>query len=59
MHSISPPAHVSFMFVCVCAYFCDRVCVFWRLLELNVKPISKALIQLVAEIYSGAGNANL
>ena len=41
--------------------FCDCVCVcvFLHLPELNVKPISKPLIQLVVEIYSGAASANL
>lgn len=50
------------MHVCVCVRECVRV--FVRLLpcllELNVKPISKPLIQLVEEIRGGnVANANL
>lgn len=51
------------MFVCVDVFATERVCVcvrvFSYLLELNVKPISKPLIQLVVEIYCRAANANL
>lgn len=48
MHNLSLP---RFFFLCVCVVSC--------LLEPNVKPISKPLIQLAVQIYCGAANANL
>lgn len=48
---------VFFVFMYVDAFMAMRV--FSCLLELNVKPISKPLIQLVLEIYWGASIANL